>query len=67
MGTAEAATGSPGPPGRNLKNANQDPTFLNGLFSDSAEAGPDVYYDDLVEWIPASLLIGKMAEAGRLP
>ncbi len=56
-----------GATGPELENANQDPTFLNGLFRDAGDAGSGVYYDDLVEWIPASLLVGKMAEAGRLP
>lgn len=56
-----------GATGPELENANQDPTFLSSPFAGAVETGSGVYYDDLVEWIPASLLVGKMAEARRLP
>ena len=49
----------PGPAGDELENSNATLTFVSRTPSDS--------FDDLLIWIPSSLLKAKMVAAGRLP
>lgn len=53
--------------GAELENANDDTVFVSQPFVNQSNESTSIVYDDLVEWIPASLLIGKMVEAKRLP
>ena len=49
----------PGASGDELENANGTTTFVSRTIGDS--------FDDLLTWIPASILKAKMVAAGRLP
>lgn len=63
----QGGTRSAGSTGAELENANEDTVFISQPFVNQINESSSVNYDDLVEWIPASLLIGKMVEAKRLP
>ena len=53
-----------GASGDQLENANGDAEFVTRTFDDGAGA---THFDDLLAWIPANLLVGKLAAAGKLP
>lgn len=53
--------------GDEQKNADDDASFVDHPFAHDADPLAAAYYDDLVEWVSPSILIGKMATVGRLP
>ena len=65
--TQNGGTRLAGAAGSELENANDDPKLVSQPFTYDNNLYSSTYYDDLVEWIPTSILIGKMATANRLP
>lgn len=57
-GADEAANPSP-------SSANNDSAFVAHVRSENGAAGG--YFDDIVAWIPRSILVSKLLTAGRLP
>ncbi|MDR3411841.1 MAG: type II secretion system protein [Formivibrio sp.] len=53
--------------GDELENANNDTSFVDHPFVHDADPLAENYFDDLVDWVSPSILIGKMAAASRLP
>lgn len=49
----------------NPSSANSDAVFVSHVRSDAGAAGG--YFDDIVVWIPRSILVSKLLTAGRLP
>lgn len=65
--TPDGGTRLPGAAGWELENANDDHTLVSQAFTYDKNSYSSEYYDDLVEWIPTAILIGKMATTNRLP
>lgn len=55
------------PSGDELENADDDSRFVDHPFTHDADSHSAAYYDDLLDWVSPSILIGKMATSGRLP
>ncbi len=63
----EGGTRLGGLAGDEQENANDDALFVNHPFVHDTDPLATAYYDDLVEWVSPSILIGRMATTGRLP
>lgn len=56
-----------GASGDELKNADRNSVFVNSNYLDAPNQTGIAQYDDLIEWLPSTILIGKLVSASKLP